>query len=518
MRWKRGATLNVFAGLGLLVALASWALSSPVGAAPDDTYHLPTIWCSWGEHETCARDAQGSFVAPETISKVCTYQRPLVSAACEYQRSQQLVTVGHLQYGGSNVQLEGNAVFHRVLRMFVGPDSERSALIMRLFNVGLAVGMFLWALMVSRGGSRRALALSWLVVIVPVGMFIVSSTNPSGWVVTGVGTYWVFLLSLCRSSGSTKARQGSALAGLVVSTAVAVGARADALALIGGSTVAVIIIAWPHIRKRRVVVAGLVFLAVALGALVATTSIRDRLLLVIQGIGDVRGADTRLVAGGLDPTLNHILELPSFVWALVGGQAPTFAFPTAYLRGLGWLDTGVPSITGLLALCSLVAVFAWGLGMYSFRKVVGLGIATLTLILSILLPLEGVDFAPTFVLQPRYVLPMLFVIVALAALRPQSSQGPRLVLVTLIVIGMVVANGAAQLASLHRYTNGESLPWMRMDMQPNWWWIDAPVGPTGLWILGVIGFTLFAVSVGLISRDKAPLPDSHRSKDRALGY
>lgn len=515
MNGKRGVVLNLLAGLGLFVALASWGLSSPVGSAPDDTYHLPTIWCSWGEHESCARDAQGSLAAPEVISKVCTYQRPLVSAACEYQRSQQLVTVGHLQYVGSDVQLEGNAVFHRVLRIFVGPDAERSALTMRIFNVTLAAGMFVWALMVSRGGSRRALTLSWLVAIVPVGMFIVSSTNPSGWVVVGVGTYWVFLLTLCRSAGSTTARRSSALAGLIVSASLAVGARADALVLIGGATVAVVIVAWPHIREKRLVGAGLLLLTVLFGALAALTSIRDRVLLVVQGIGDTDGADPRLVAGGLDPTLNHILELPSFVWALVGGQAPTFSFPTAYLRGLGWLDTGIPSITGLLALSALVAVFAWGLGMYGVRKVVALGVAILTLCLSILLPLEGVNFAPTFVLQPRYMLPMLFVIVALAALRPLSGERPRLAVIAGIVSAMIIANGAAQLASLHRYTNGESLPWMRLDMEPSWWWTAFPVGPTGVWLIGLAGFMVFAVAVGAISRRGLPATSKNQGRRRS---
>jgi len=65
---------------------------------------------------------------------------------------------------------------------------------------------------------------------------------------------------------------------------------------------------------------------------------------------------------------------------------------------------------------------------------------------------------------------------------------------------MTVANAAAQLASLHRYTNGESLPWMRLDMEPNWWWLDAPVGPTTVWFAGMVGFAAFAIAVALIAR------------------
>ena len=114
--------LSVVAAVGLFVALVSWAFSAPVGAAPDDTYHLPTIWCSWSEHETCQRDEQGSLQAPQIVSEVCTYQRPFVSASCEYLRTEQLVTVGHLLYVRSDQALQGNTMFHRTLRVFVGPD------------------------------------------------------------------------------------------------------------------------------------------------------------------------------------------------------------------------------------------------------------------------------------------------------------------------------------------------------------------------------------------------------------
>ena len=500
MRTARGVALPIIAAVGLFVAMLSWAFSSPVGSAPDDTYHLPTIWCSWGEHDTCTRDDEGSFQAPQTVSEVCTFQRPLVSASCEYLRSDEQVTVGHLRYVASDEQLQGNAVFHRVLRILVGTDAEQSALNMRILNVALAGVMFAWAMVVSRGGARRALALSWLVVVVPVGMFMVSSTNPSGWVVTGVGTYWAFLLTVLRSQGSSVVHRVFSVAGLLASAFIAVGARADALVFIGGSTVAVVVLAWPQIREKRGVKVGLALLAAAIVVLIAFTSVRDRLVRVIGGIGSAEGADPRLVENGLNPTVNHLVELPSYLWALIGGQAPTFGFPTAYLRGLGWLDTSIPSITGVATLVALVAVVVWGMGAYGWRKVVAVGIAFMTLCAAIVLPLEGANYGPTYVMQPRYVLPMLFVVVGLAALRPLASGRPRLVTMVVIVVLMIVANAAAQLASLHRYTNGESLPWMRLDMEPNWWWLGAPVGPTTVWFAGTVGFAVFAIAVALIAR------------------
>ena len=496
----RGFAFPVVAGLGLFIALLGWAFSSPVGSAPDDTYHLPTVWCSWGEHESCVRDGQGSFQAPQMVTEICTYQRPQVSAACEYLRSDEPMTVGHLQYVGSDTVLQGNDVFHRVLRVFVGPDAQQSALNMRVFNAALASLLFSAALIVSGAGARRALALSWLVASVPVGMFIMSSTNPSSWAIMGVGTYWAFLLAAVRCR-TWDWRRWTAVGGTVASAAIAVGGRTDVLVFIAGSTLAVALIAWPRIRRNKALLIGLGVLAAAVAVLIVATSVRDRILIVLRGIGSSEGADPRLVESGVNPTVNHLLELPSFLWAMVGGQPPTFGFPTAYQWGLGWLDTSVPSVTGVLMLLALGIVIAWGLGGYNVRKVLAVVMALLTLVGAILLPLEGVNYAPTFVTQPRYYLPMLFVVIATVALRPVHNSRPRLALIALLVSSVVLANAAAHLASLHRYTNGELLPWTRFDLEPSWWWLGSPVGPNVLWGVGVIGFTVFAVAVGLISRD-----------------
>jgi len=500
--------LPVIAAVGLFVALLSWAFSSPVGSAPDDSYHLPTIWCSWGETELCQRDETGSFMVPEKIAEVCFIQKPAVSASCTFLKTDEIVLSPHLEYsetdaargGAEPVVLNGNAVYHRIMRTLASSNLESAALSMRVMNALLASVLFLVALYVNRGSVRRAVALSWLVAIVPVGTFFVASTNPSGWAIAGIASYWAFLLAVLRSQGSSVVHRVVSVAGLLASAFIAVGARADALVFIGGSTVAVVVLTWPQIRDKRAVKVGLALLTAAIILLIALTSVRDRLARVIGGIGSTEGADPRLVENGLNPTINHLVELPSYLWALIGGQAPTFAFPTVYLRGLGWLDTSIPSITGVATLVALVSVVVWGMGAYGWRKVVAVGIAFMTLCASIVLPLEGANYGPTYVLQPRYVLPMLFVVVGLAAIRPLASGRPRLVAMVVIAMLMIVANAAAQLASLHRYTNGESLPWMRLDMEPNWWWLGAPVGPTTVWFAGTVGFAVFAISVALIAR------------------
>ena len=505
--WRR-IVLPLLAGLGLFVSLSSWAMSSPVGSAPDDTYHLPTIWCSWGEHETCERASNGSFMVPQSIGETCLIQKSARSAACTYLQTNELTVAPHLalvetaEEKETDVlsQLSGNAVYHRVLRVFVAPEAEFSALLMRFVNVLVASSLFAWALVVSRPGARRALALAWLVASVPVGMFIMSSTNPSSWAIAGVGTYWAFLLAVIQPRRDLTHARGIAIAGLLLSAIIAVGARADSLVFLGGSTLAVVILTWDSLRVRRVALIGLSLIALTIVVLTTLTSIGDRLSSALQVLMSPQGEVQVTDAVGVDKSLNHLVELPSFVWAFVGGQAPTFGFPTVYSRGLSWLDVGIPSIVGILMMVAVVTVMTWGLGCYNGRKIIAFGLVCVVLTAAILVPLEGTNYGPEVVLQPRYFLPMLYVVVGLAALRSWSSGKPRIAILTIIVGSAVVANAVAQLAFLHRFTNGETLPWMRLDLEPSWWWLNFPLTPDATWLIGVVGFLWFGVTVALISR------------------
>src|SRR5660397_90017 len=72
------------------VALSAWALASPIGASPDDDFHLPSIWC--------ADDARTDLSAPDPdhadlrlvlpgIRASCYVADETVSGACQEWRS-----------------------------------------------------------------------------------------------------------------------------------------------------------------------------------------------------------------------------------------------------------------------------------------------------------------------------------------------------------------------------------------------------------------------------------------------
>ena len=56
--WVKRIRAIHFAPVLALIALFAWAFASPIGAGPDDDYHLVSIWCASGGSEQCAPGSQ----------------------------------------------------------------------------------------------------------------------------------------------------------------------------------------------------------------------------------------------------------------------------------------------------------------------------------------------------------------------------------------------------------------------------------------------------------------------------
>ncbi|WP_425280775.1 DUF2142 domain-containing protein [Leucobacter coleopterorum] len=70
----------------MVLAFGAWALASPVGASPDEDFHLASIWCGSGEREgLCGPGSTAdSRMVPDNIERaICYAHEPDVSAACQ---------------------------------------------------------------------------------------------------------------------------------------------------------------------------------------------------------------------------------------------------------------------------------------------------------------------------------------------------------------------------------------------------------------------------------------------------
>ena len=184
---------------------------------------------------------------------------------------------------------------------------------------------------------------------------------------------------------------------------------------------------------------------------------------VAGGVGVQRAESVSVAA------FENLLRIPT-----IGGSLGT--------ASLGWFDTPMPPLTSVLMI-----------GLFGALLFLGLSDAALVahrLRRRRLRPHRGPRL-PTAVdraqigdtIQPRYLLPLLLVAVAIVRYRPDGSR-PALsqsqVLATWAIV--VVAHTAALHQTIRRYTTGTDRHGFDLDLGIEWWW-PAP-SPMAVWAAG----------------------------------
>ncbi|PKQ14639.1 MAG: hypothetical protein CVT68_10845, partial [Actinobacteria bacterium HGW-Actinobacteria-8] len=286
LRWIHAAPLLA------VLTLTAWAFASPVGAAPDDDYHLVSTWCALGGSDACAPvdDPAMRKVSTAFEASRCYALESGMSAAC--QEDVGLALNGATQETNrGNFQNKYPDVFYGTMRMFAGNDLVRSAIVMRLVNLALFVGLATALAALMPASRRQTLLWGWLVTLVPLGIFLIPSNNPSSWAITGVGTAFLALLGWFESHGRRRWALGALY---VVGIIMAAGARSDAAIYAAGATLVASLVTADRQREwllRSILpIAGLAVIAL----LFATTSQAD---LGTQGF---TGAVSTGGTGGVD--------------------------------------------------------------------------------------------------------------------------------------------------------------------------------------------------------------------------
>ena len=160
--------LSVLAPLALLIALVSWAFASPIGASPDDDYHLPSIWCGQGIREGLCEpgDSEAARTVPAALTKAsaCFAFNPAQSAACALPDSSVMVSTTRGNFVG-----DYPPVFYSTMSIFAGPDIGLSTLLMRAFNALLFVGISVALFFLLPTHRRSSLAVGAAISLVPLG-------------------------------------------------------------------------------------------------------------------------------------------------------------------------------------------------------------------------------------------------------------------------------------------------------------------------------------------------------------
>lgn len=459
----------------LLLGLA-WSLASAPASSPDDDYHLASIWCAWGAEETgcevlsrpVAPQPLGVFV-PELSKRVsgCSAFRPNVSARCTDERVDGSAgPVPPRAWPGRADNGDYPPGFYAAQRLLVGESVLGSIFAMRLANYIVCVVLLAAAGMLLTRSQRRWMWLYWTAASVPLGLFLFASTNPSGVATAAVAaTFGGQVAAL--APGRSIIRGVAAVALVVLGIAVACASRPDALYFCLLAVVAGALITWPRGMRLQRAFAVLTPVAVAL---------------TLAGM-----ARNRVVSGAIDAPeglgaddMHNLVNAPLMY---VGEFATT----------LGWMDTRMPAWVWVgLALC-MFALTILGLMGLCWRSIPAVALLAAV---GIALPVYLLHQVGSLVgesVQPRYLLPVVFVAAGVLALCGQAAQGrtrarlsSRPVL-SVVVLVLTVAHAGALHTTMRRSITGLDVASFDLNGSAEWWW-PISLAPMTVWLAGSCAF------------------------------
>lgn len=479
---------TILVGLALFVSLGAWSLSSPVGAAPDDDFHLASIWCGSGPREGLCEpgsDQRHWMVPNKIIQSTCYAFHPEVNGSCQGQhyldegyrlQESNRLNAGSTQYPSG---------FYWWTSHLASDNVAVSTIAIRLTNAALFTVLMMCTWMLLPRRFRFTLSAGFALTAVPLTMFLISSTNPSSWSIISMAIMFPALLGFFASHGRRMIALG-ALA--LLSTLLGLGARGDSAAYAIVAACAAVVLSYRNDRRFYL------------------RAILPLLLIVLAAVAFLGAGQTGIAIGGMGDTpatmsraaliIKNLLAMPN-LWAGIYGLG----------WGLGWLDTGIPPLAWASALFSVLGVLFVAVRWQGWRKLVAVaGVAAAALLVPLYI-LVSSNIVVGEQVQPRYLLPLLTLLVA-AALAPSEDPSGREregVIISAAQTWMVaallsVANAVALYANMHRYTGVGT---MRLSGQVAWWWHAAPT-PLITWAIGAIAFTVAMAAFARSAMHRTP--------------
>ncbi len=476
-RWVMLAPLLAFLTLG------AWAFASPIGASPDDDYHLASVWCAnEARTDLCATDPNNGegwrLVLPGITNAPCFVADDTASAACQDWSGdpEPVVAADHGNWIGAYPP-----VYYATMNLFATTDVQTSAMVMRFVNITLYLALMTALAVVVPATLRVPLVAGAAITLVPLTAFLIASNNPGAWGVIGVGAAWIAALGWFRSSG----RRSWALGTLtVVAVLMAAGSRTDAAvyAILGLAIAG--FLSFERSRSFAIKVMLPAVLAIVAAVFFATSGYAG----VAEGglNGGITDPESRSIGAVLAYNLVSIPQL----WTGVFGS-----------WGLGWRMEVWPGfyLVEFATLVVFIGLASLGIRTMPWRKAVMVVALVVTLYaLPLYILTRGVSVVGENV-QPRYLVPLVVVLAALLLLRRERDAPltPGRWHVIPAVVLLSAANSVALYTNLRRYVTGFDVQQLSLDAAVEWWWADGVVGPMALWMLGSLAFTATMVVLAM---------------------
>jgi hypothetical protein len=389
--------------------------------------------------------------------------------------------------------------------MFAGQDVDKSVVVMRMFNVAVAAAVLLWALLLAPPVVSRALALTWAIAIIPIGLFFIASVNPSSWAIIGGSTFWVFLYTLFDEPRWRSKRAMSAILGMLVTMGLALMARADQGYVIVLSIIAVGIIQGFFLNNKFKSL--IILTAFSIAAITVAFSFN---------VGNYLSTFTfkapvgNQITDQPNPLIKVLAEVPAFLAGAFGLQEPWAQRESISDYGVeGWVnktfliglgngnDILMPSLVGVLILIVVSGSLFLALSQSPRAKIVAVSMVFAGLLFQILVlrslsswgSWENQSYASY--IYPRYFLPLLILTIALSLIvTPISKPIFGKLQGYLVSIFLTIAATVGLMATIGRYMHGQDRSWVQFETASGWWWSWGP-DPVLIILLGLLTAAIY---------------------------
>jgi len=473
MKKLKSIFLGLLTVLGAIITLGSWALSSPPGSGPDDEFHLGGIWCSHGfRMQFCEKSTNPDYLKlPLTLHRnggprtlFCYANNSKISASCIRGLDAEAVTKLELT---KRIFQAKSPRFYYLNGFFTSANTNAAVLTMRFFQIAILFVLTSFAFY-SSGERKWAVLLALFVGMVPVGLFVIPSTNPSSWAIVGV-----FVAAICAMNffiSKKRSHRITAIIGFVVAFLFTQNVRSDI-----------------NIMMALCITLGLIAGFFAGG--------EDR---------SVKFDRAKLLRIGLTtaPLLIfiHFRIFPLDPWNLANfisrGSFNAFAneMPLAFLgflggsMQLGSIDFAPQPVVLLLMTLGFATFVAIHLRFVPSEAKIAFGFGmSLVFLLSYWFSVGAIGPSSRYSLG--------IYLVSLAIFSSSTVTNRRLLnfrfsKASLVTIFMTIS--LAQSLSLHqsirRYVTGTNISGWDLNKGAEWWWTHGP-SPLSIWIIGSVAFS-----------------------------
>jgi hypothetical protein len=475
----------------LFLLLSGWAVSSPIGSSPDDDYHLTSIWCAGGSQESHCLFLNDTQVAvPKKVGapQYCYAFKTNTSAEC-VQETEDSLTVSNRE---NTIQKLYPTTYYKTFHIFSALPVEQAVLVIRFLNAALASLILFSVLKIAPQGVRVPFIIAYSLGIVPLGLFIIPSTNPSSWALLGVSAFWAYGATLLWRDNSIRDPKTILLLLLAaVAGFLAIGSRPDSMIYISVAAVlAALYVGVPQIKKNLVPLLYLVGLCLVGAYFFLNTR--------TPGADEIMGIHEQ----NIQLLVSNLFQIPSLYEGIMGGWA------------LGWNDTPMYNIVSFVGVLLLGGLVYLSFQEVSLQKTLSILVSVSACLVFPLYFLQVEGLRVGEVVQPRYLIPLFFLLLmALAAGKtPNTSVILQRNYIIFYSTALIVTAFLSFASHLHRYTFGGS-PGFPIGQWDSSWDPMMLNTPLLLVFVGVCTVSFFG-SVGMFLRTTTSLQEENTNISR----